>query len=109
LTTKKATSRKPTESPGERLARLRRGRGITQEDLAEMLGVSQPVELILQLAQILGVPADDLLGLEPPTNSAGAVGNRRLARRLQQIEKLPRQGQQAILRTIDAFLTKEGR
>jgi len=120
LATKKATSRKPAESPGERLARLRRDRGITQEELAEMLGVSQPVvsdyergelrlhgELILQLTQILGVSADDLLGLKP-MKSAEGVGNRRLARRLQQIEKLPRRDQQAILRTIDAFLAKGG-
>jgi transcriptional regulator with XRE-family HTH domain len=118
LATKNARKRKSTESPGERLARLRRERGITQEELAEMLGVSQPVvsdyergelrlhgELILQLNQILGVSADELLGLQP-TKTEGAVKNRRLARRLQQIEKLPRRDQQAILRTIDAFLAK---
>ena len=118
MATKKARSRKSAESPGERLARLRRERGITQEELAEMLGVSQPVVsdyergelrlhggLILQLTRILGV-SDDLLGLEPAKKSEGTVGNRRLARRLQQIERLPRRDQQAILRTIDAFLAK---
>jgi len=35
-----------------------------------------------------------------------SVKNRRLYRQLQNIEKLPKRGQQALLRTIDAFLAK---
>jgi transcriptional regulator with XRE-family HTH domain len=106
------------ETPGERVARLRRERGITQEELAQLLGVSQPVvsdyergelrlhgELLLQLAEILDTSADEILGLAR-RKSDGAVKNRRLARRLLQIEKLPKRDQQAILRTIDAFLAK---
>lgn len=37
------TERKQAETIGERLARLRRERGITQVELAEMLGVVQPM------------------------------------------------------------------
>lgn len=106
------------ETIGERLARLRRERGITQVELAEKLGVAQPMisdyergelrlhgQLIVELTQLLGVSADELLGLETPRTSAG-VRDRRLLRRIQQLERLPRRDQQAILRTIDAFLAK---
>ena len=66
-----------TETIGQRLARIRRERGLTQVELAEKLGVAQPVvsdyergelrlhgELIIKLTGILGVSAEELLGLE---------------------------------------------
>lgn len=106
------------ETIGERLARLRKERGITQVELAERLGVAQPMisdyergelrlhgQLIVELTRIFGVSADELLGLERPRTTA-AVRDRRLLRRLQQLEHLPRRDQQALLRTIDAFLAK---
>ena len=63
-------------------------------------------ELIMQLIAILGVSADELLGVaKAPANSA-PIKNRRLYRQLQNIEKLPKRDQQALLRTIDAFLAK---
>lgn len=108
----------PHETIGQRLARLRRERGLTQVELAAQIDVSQPVlsdyergtlrlhgQLIVQLAGILGVSADELLGLEKP-RTGSAAPNRRLLRRLQQLEKLPKRDQQALLRTIDAFLAK---
>lgn len=107
------------ETPGARLARLRREKGITQVELAERLGVTQSVvsdyerdalrlnsELIVQLTQILGVSADELLGLAKPAQSNAPIKNRRLYRQLQNIERLPKRDQQALLRTIDAFLSK---
>lgn len=106
------------ETVGERLARIRRERGITQAELAEKLGLAQPnvsdyergilrlnADLILKLTGILKVSADELLGLRQP-KSTRSVKNRRLARRIEEIERLPRRDQEALLRTIDAFLTK---
>ena len=106
-----------TETIGQRLARIRRERGLTQVELAEKLGVAQPVvsdyergelrlhgELIIKLTDILGVSAEELLGLEKTKGNGAPVKNRRLARRLQEIEQLPRRDQQALLRTIDTFL-----
>lgn len=106
------------ETIGQRLARLRRERGLTQAELAEQLDVAQPVlsdyergelrlhgQLIVKLTRILRVSADELLGLEP-LKSTGPVKNRQLLRRLQQLDRLPRRDQQALLRTIDAFLAK---
>ena len=106
------------ETIGERLARLRRERGLTQVEVAEKLNVAQPVvsdyergelrlhgQLIVDLSHILGVSADELLGIEKPKSTA-VIKNRRLRRRIQDLEHLPRRDQQALLRTIDAFLTK---
>jgi len=109
------------ETMAERLARLRKERGITQQELAERLGVSQPIvsdyergalrlhgELIVKLTRILGVSSDELLGLTPPPKTNGAVRNRRILRCIQQLDRLPSRDQQAVLRTLDAFLAKAG-
>lgn len=116
----KAAERQQKETIGQRLARLRRDRGITQAELAEKLGMTQPMisgyehgtlrlhgELIVELAQILSVSADEILDLGE-SKSASAPTNRRLLRRLQELDQLPRRDQQALLRTIDAFLRKAG-
>jgi len=104
------------ETIGQRLARLRRERGMTQVEMAERLGVAQPVvsdyergelrlhgQLIVKLTQILSVSSEELLGLEAPRARSTAT-DRRFLRRLQEIEHLPRRDQQALLRTIDSFL-----
>ena len=104
------------ETLGQRLARLRRERGLTQVELAARIGVVQPVlsdyergalrlhgQLIVNLTEILGVSAEELLGLSKPAQN-GAIKNRRLLRRFQEIEKLPKRDQQALFRTIDAFI-----
>jgi transcriptional regulator with XRE-family HTH domain len=115
---RKARVQEKTETIGERLARMRKERGITQQEMAELLSTSQPIvsdyergelrlhgELIVKIAGILGVSGDELLGLERVSRSS-AVSNRRLARRIQQIDQLPKRDQEALLRTIDAFLSK---
>ena len=103
---------------GERLARLRKERGVTQVEMAELLGVSQGNvsdyergelrlhgELLVKLARVLKVSADEILGLEksPP---ARAPRDRRLLRRLQDLDKLSKRDRGALMRTLDAFLSK---
>ncbi len=109
------------ESLGARIAQLRRDRGMTQQELAEQLGVSQPVvsdyendviripaDVVVQLAGILGASADTILGLAGDTKRNGTIKNRRLLRQVQAIDKLSKRDQQALLRTIEAFLSKAG-
>jgi hypothetical protein len=62
-------------------------------------------ELIVKLVEILHCSADELLGLrERKATTTG--GNRRMLRLLQQIELLSKRYQEALLRTINAFLSK---
>jgi hypothetical protein len=51
-------------------------------------------------------PTRMVWGLEKSARTNGPIRNRRLYRQLQNIEKLPKRDQQALLRTIDAFLAK---
>lgn len=104
---------------GARLAQLRKEKGITQAELAERLEISQPMasdyergklrlhgELIIQLSEILGVSADEILGIKATQQPKSAVKNRRLSHRLQAIDQLPKRDQDALFRTIDAFISR---
>ncbi|MGH9944047.1 MAG: helix-turn-helix domain-containing protein [Pyrinomonadaceae bacterium] len=106
------------ETVGQRLARLRKERGYTQVALAERIGIIQALvsdyerdklrlnaEMTVRFAQALEVTADELLGLQPSTGN-GRQPSRKVLRRLEQIENLPKRDQDALLRTIDAFLSK---
>lgn len=106
------------ETLGQRLARLRKEKGYTQVELAEKIGTIQTVvsdyerdklrphvEMLVRFALVLEVTADECLGLKPIEKKAEKK-DRRFARRLDQIQKLPKRDQEALLRTIDAFLTK---
>jgi transcriptional regulator with XRE-family HTH domain len=103
---------------GVRLARLRKEAGLTQVELAEKLDVPQSMvsdyereglrlhaELLIQLCQILKVSADEILGLAQ-SSSPPPKQNRRLYRKLKDIDRLPKRDQEALLRTIDAFLSR---
>ncbi len=113
----KAVVSRGQESVGERLARLRKERGVTQAELAERLGVAQPnvsdyergvlrlnADVIIEVAKLLRVTPNELLGFEDGSATVAPPSSRRLRRRLQEIERLPKRDQQALLRTIDAFL-----
>ena len=68
---------------GERLRNYRKARGLTQQELADLLGVSNKsvsrwesgsypdVATLGPLAHALGVTVDDLLGVAPPLRSLG--------------------------------------
>lgn len=103
---------------GQRVAALRHEKGLSQQELAQRLGVAQSVvsdyergilrlhgELLLELAEIFGATPNEVLGIEARPQRRGPQ-NQRLSRRLQEFEKLPRRDQEALLRTIDAFLSR---
>jgi transcriptional regulator with XRE-family HTH domain len=86
----KLADHSPAETLGQRVARLQRERGLTQVELAERVGGAQPVvsnyerdelrlhgQLIVRLTKILGVTADELLGLTPAP-ATRPVAQRRL-------------------------------
>lgn len=114
--TKKKTA---SETLGERLARLRKEKGLTQVQLAEEMGIIQVLvsdyernklrpnpEILVGFAKALQVTTDEILGLSAPRKATLPTANRRFLRRIQQIEQLPKRDQDALIRTIDAFLGK---
>jgi len=103
---------------GKRLADFRKMRGYNQRELAQRVGIVQVVvsdyetgklrlsaEMALRFAAALDVPIQKLLHtsvplpVEPPRKHS-----RHVLRRLEQIERLPRRKQEALLTTIDTFL-----
>lgn len=123
LVSKQKKEKKPDssqETHGQRLARIRKERGITQVELAQRLDTSQTAisdyerdvlrlngDVIVRLADILDVSSDELLGLSQ-RKSSGPTRDKRLARRLQAFDSLPKRDRDALTRTIDAFLSARG-
>ena len=85
------------QSMGKRIMQLRKEKGYTQEQLAEMMGVSAQavskwendvscpdISILPQLAERLGVTTDELLGvkpIEPKVVIVDAQKAKRLARK----------------------------
>lgn len=118
-----ATTREGAQAIGQRLAGIRKAKGLTQIDVAQALGLAQGLiskyergqlllhgELIIQFAELLGVSTDEVLGVERKrgarARSAAPIIDKTLARRLAQLQALPRRDRDALLRTLDAFLVK---
>lgn len=105
----------PVSEFGARLAAFRKAAGYTQVELAEALGTTQrmityyetraekaPAALLPQMAEVLGVTTDALLGLKAPRKSKAP--DTRLQRRLQQIERMPAREKRHILHMLDTFI-----
>jgi len=103
---------------GKRLAQLRKSKGFTQSDLSDQLGVTQSMisdyengvmrlhaDLLIQLAKLLKISTDEILGLKLSKQTM-RPHNKRLTKRLEALEKLPKRDMDALLRTIDAFVER---
>ncbi len=103
---------------GERLIAIRKARGLTQVQLAEMAGTTQraisyyeteagfpPAPAVIDLAKALQVTADELLGIRPPkvARMEDDSEQRRLWKRFQQMTELPEKDQKAVIRLINSL------
>jgi len=110
---------RPASAFGERLAELRAERGITQIQLAEMIGSSQraisayetvaeypPTVVVAELAKALQVSADELLGLKPPKKTTRVEDPevRRLWKKFQQVLRLPEKDRRAVIRLVNSLV-----
>ncbi|MCZ8175106.1 MAG: helix-turn-helix transcriptional regulator [Burkholderiaceae bacterium] len=106
---------------GERVALLRKARGITQVVLAEALGVSQqtvqayevgrrriPVSTLRLLAKTLGVSLDELMA-EDEHAPRKREPVPQVQRQLERISALPKPKQRAVMDVIEALLAQQGR
>lgn len=105
---------------GQRLRAIRLAQGLSQEKLADLLGITQSnvsglergvrsltIHQVAKLAAALGVSTDELL-LGTSSNgrkqAAQQLGDQRFIRRLREIDVLSRRQKEALLLTIDTFL-----
>ena len=103
---------------GRHLAELREAAGLTQQTLAERLGVHQSNiafwerwdkpprgEVLPKLADALGVSIDTLLGVTPPKPKRQAAKGR-LQRVFENASKLPRRQQEKVAEFVEAFVVQ---
>ncbi len=116
------TTDEGTAAIGQRLAEIRRERGFGQVDIAEQLGIAQSLvsryergelrihaELLCQLADLLDVTPNDILGYESGKNGTSIKIPRRLQKRLSTFDKLSKRDRDSLIRLMDAFLEKVNR
>jgi transcriptional regulator with XRE-family HTH domain len=107
------------QAVGQRLRAIRLAQGMSQEKLAELLGITQSnvsglergvrsltIHQVAKLASALGVSTDELLLGATPNGRKREhqVQDRRFVRRLRDIDVLSRRQKDALLLTIDTFL-----
>lgn len=108
---------------GRRLAQLRQQAGLTQQAVADHLGIAQqtlvhyevgrlrlPVALVPRLAALFDVPTDVLLGVARPAvgKSSGKRGpTPKLQRQLERVSRLPKAQQQVVLAMLDGVLLQQ--
>ena len=105
---------------GQRLAAVRRERGLSQEAFASALGTTRAnvayyersaknptLDFIRRCAEVLDIPPSELVG----PAEANAAGRKRgpksvLEQRFEEVSKLPRSRQKEIIKVVDALLSQ---
>ena len=112
--------RRPPTGFGKRLLEFRKAQGLTQIELAELIGSTQraisyyeneagypPTSVLIALAEALHVSTDELLGLAH--RDAGPLETdpklRRTWKRFRRIMTLPERDQRAVIRLINSLAT----
>lgn len=109
----------PRPGFGELLVRARKAAGYTQQELADVLGVTRrtvvyyegqdapPMAVFLAgVTKALGVSADELLGLEAGKTAPAAPASAKLARRLAALEALSPAEQRQAVELLDALIER---
>ena len=110
------------QSLGSRIAQARKERGMTQQALAEALGIAQQTlghyevararlaaDLLPRLAEALDLSLDELLVGQPTVRLPGKRGPAsRLEQQLDAIARLPKAEQRAVSTVLAAVLAQHG-
>ena len=105
---------------GRRLAALRKERGLSQQAVADELGIAQqtlahyevgsarmPVSIVPTFATLYGVGADELLGLQNGTGKRGPTPQ--LQQKIERLSRLPKAKQKFVLEMLDGVLAQQSR
>ena len=108
------------ESFGARLARLRKSAGYSQRAFAKEADITQRMvayyesqggqpqaHILPKLGDGLGVTTDELLGKEKTNGKNIKPQNRRLRKKILDLEKLPPKDRETVIRVIDGLLEKQ--
>ncbi len=100
---------------GVRVAHLRKEQRLTQAQLAQMLSISQqlmaayeggqrriPINVLLELAKIIGVSMEELVGIRSVSTKRGPTP--KLQRQLEQLSRLPRVKQRLVSEMLAGLL-----
>lgn len=105
---------------GTRIAQLRREQGLSQQALADQLGIAQqtfahyevgrarmPVSLLPELAKFFGVGVDDLLGLRNGTGKRGPAP--KFQQQIERLGQLPKAKQKVVMEMLEGVLAQASR
>ena len=105
---------------GTRIAQLRREQGLSQQALADQLGIAQqtfahyevgrarmPVSLLPELAKFFGVGVDDLLGLRNGTGKRGPAP--KFQQQIERLGQLPKAKQKVVMEMLEGVLSQASR
>lgn len=109
------TTQKKRPAMGAHLVELRKAAGLTQTELAEMIGELQQnvaywelsdkpprSDVLLKLAEVLGVRVENLLTTDPVSRRAQPPGKARKV--FEDVAQLPRRQQDKILEMVSALV-----
>lgn len=104
------------ENIGQRITRIRKENGITQKELADLIGITQTLmsdyetgrvrifaDIVTRIAIALEVSTDLIHGIEN-FKVKNSNPNLRFFKRIKEIEKLPEARKKEILRTLDDLI-----
>ena len=104
---------------GERIANARKAHGLTQQQLAEALGIAQqtlahyeggrsrlPVSMLPAISQLLMLSFDELMGQRVARRSGKRGPMSRLQQQIAAIEQLPKTKQQFVSQMLDTVLAQ---
>jgi transcriptional regulator with XRE-family HTH domain len=104
---------------GARIASARKAQNLTQQQLADQLGIAQqtlahyeggrlrfPASTLPKLAQKLGLTVDELLGEEKTKGKRGPTS--RLQQQIERISQLPKTKQHFVMEMLDTVIAQAG-
>ena len=110
--------RKEEENFSERLVKIRKSKGLSQQELSSMTGISRrmiahyetkivnvPPDSSVKLAKALNITIDELMG-HKPLKQKESTKTRKLVKKLKTLEKLPPHEQKTITSLIDSLSAK---
>jgi transcriptional regulator with XRE-family HTH domain len=105
---------------GARIAQLRKEQGMSQQAMAEALGVAQQtiahyeggrirmqISLLPEVAQLFGVTTDELLGRKSAAGKRGPAS--KMQQQVERLSRLPQAKQRVVMEMLEGFLSQTAR